>query len=89
MDFETMGRSRLMMQLPAYRQQIEALRIPALKDLLRAYGFTANQRDQVRAVEGRYSSHVAELESDCARIEINVARLLTNVVTARRGVGSC
>lgn len=51
MDFETMGRSRLIRQLPVYRPQIEVLRISALKDFLRAYGFTANQRDQVRAVE--------------------------------------
>lgn len=69
-----------MTQLPAYRRQIERLPIPALKDLLQVYGFTATQRDQVRAVEGRNSRHVAELESDCARIEVDVIRLLTNVV---------
>ncbi|MDP9635074.1 UNVERIFIED_ORG: hypothetical protein J2W85_007169 [Ensifer adhaerens] len=80
MDFETIGRTRLMMRLPAYRRQLEALRFPALKDLTRAYGFAAIQRDQVRAVEGRTTRHVAELESDCARIEADVTRLLTNVV---------
>ncbi|CAN7734366.1 hypothetical protein ACI2KT_27960 [Ensifer adhaerens] len=83
MDFEAIGRSRLLIQLPTYRPQIELLRVPELKDLLRAYGFAAHQRDQVRAVEGRNSSHVAELDSDCARIEVDVTRLLKNVVTTR------
>lgn len=58
MDFETIGRRRLMMRLPAYRRQLETLKIPALKDLLKAYGFAAIQRDQVRAVEGHKTRHV-------------------------------
>ncbi|KQY76893.1 hypothetical protein ASD52_23090 [Ensifer sp. Root142] len=78
MDFETIGRRRLMMRLPAYRRQLETLKIPALKDLLKAYGFAAIQRDQVRAVEGHKTRH-ARLDCDCARIEMDVVRLLTNV----------
>jgi hypothetical protein len=78
-DLETIGRRRLMMRLPAYRRQLETLKIPALKDLLKAYGFAAIQRDQVRAVEGHKTRHVTRLDCDCARIEMDVVRLLTNV----------
>lgn len=80
MDFETIGRRRLMMRLPAYRRQLETLKFPALNDPLKAYGFAAIQRDQVRAVEGQKTRHVTELDCDCARIEADVTRLLTNVV---------
>ncbi len=46
MDFEKIGRARLMVRLPRYRKQLSELDFLALSSLLEAYGVAASPDDE-------------------------------------------
>ncbi|MCY1239413.1 hypothetical protein D9M72_522060 [compost metagenome] len=79
MDFEKIGRARLMMRLPRHRQQLAELRFLSLSTLLEACGIAVITRDELRehAISGEPLT--ARYENDCQAIEDKVVSLLTNV----------
>lgn len=68
-DFERIGRARLMMRLPRYRKQLSELNFLALTSLFESYGVAVTTRDGL-------SEDEAMQESACRAIEEKVVRLL-------------
>lgn len=79
MDFEKIGRARLMMRLPRHRKQISELRFLALNSLMAAYGVAVITRDELREHAMSDEPLTVVYESNCQAIEDKVVMLLTNI----------
>lgn len=79
MDFEKIGRARLMVRLPRHRKQLAELKFLALNSLIEAYGIAVITRDELREHATSGEPLIAEYEDSCQAIEDKVLRLLTNI----------
>jgi hypothetical protein len=79
MDFEKIGRARLMMRLPRHRKQISELRFLALNSLMAAYGVAVITRDELREHAMSDEPLTVAYESNCQAIEDKEVMLLTNI----------
>lgn len=79
MDFERVGRARIMMRLPRHRRQISDANFRAITDLLEAYGIAAMKRDELRGKGACDQNLVEEYEDLCQKLEDDVLSMLANV----------
>ncbi|MEI2302516.1 hypothetical protein [Ensifer sp. MJa1] len=79
MNFEKIGRARLMMRLPRHRKQLSELRFLALSTLIEAYGMAVVTRDELSGHAMSDEPLAAEYADKCKAIEDKVAMLLTNI----------
>ncbi|MBD9652847.1 hypothetical protein JVX98_04155 (plasmid) [Ensifer sp. PDNC004] len=79
MDFERIGRARLMMRLPRHRKQLLELRFLALSTLIEAYGVAVVTRDELSEHAMSNEPLTAEYADKCQAIEDKVVMLLTNI----------
>lgn len=79
MDFEKVGRARMMMRLPRHRKQISDANFPAISDLLNAYGAAAMKRDSLREQLTPGTSVMEEYEDLCQKLEDDIVRMLASV----------
>lgn len=89
MDFEKVGRARMMMRLPRHRKQISDANFLAITDLLEAYGLAAIKRDELREQLTPDPTIMAEYEDLCQKLEDDIIRMLANVVPRSRRVPCC
>lgn len=81
MDFERIGRTRLMMRLPQHREFISKGSFLALTNLLEAYGRTCVKRDETRSKQND-SRLLEDYERECLALE-ECARLMLAHVSRR------
>lgn len=79
LDFEKIGRARLMIRLPRHRKQLSELRFLALSTLIEAYGMAVVTRDESSEHAMSDERLTAEHANKCQAIEDKVVMLLTNV----------
>lgn len=79
MDFEKIGRARLMMRLPRHRKQLSELRFLALSALVEAYGIAVVTRDGLSEHAMSDEPLKAVYVDRCQAIEDKVVMLLTNI----------
>ncbi|OCP35982.1 hypothetical protein [Ensifer sp. LC163] len=79
MDFEKVGRSRMMMRLPRHRKQISDAHFLAINDLLKAYGRAAMKRDQLREQLMPVPKTMQEYEDLCQKLEDDIIKMLASV----------
>ncbi|NRP21595.1 hypothetical protein LPJGGPFB_04854 [Ensifer adhaerens] len=79
MDFEKVGRARLMMRLPNHRKQISDANFLAITDLLEAYGLAVIKRDELREQPISDPSILAEYEDLCQKLEDDVIKTIACV----------
>ncbi|MCY1249403.1 hypothetical protein D9M72_629320 [compost metagenome] len=79
MDFEKVGRSRMMMRLPRHRKQISDANFLAINALLGAYGQAAVKRDELREQLTPDPTIMAEYEDLCQKLEDDIIRILASV----------
>ncbi|MNL35399.1 hypothetical protein D3C87_1574320 [compost metagenome] len=75
MDYERIGRARMMVRLPNHRRQLAQLKIALLCDLLENYGLAVVKRDELRARRVRRDL-VAEYDELCQGIEDDAIQLI-------------
>lgn len=79
MDFEKVGRSRMMMRLPRHRKQISDANFLAINDLLEAYGLAAIKRDELREQLTTDPTLMEEYEDLCQKLEDDIIKMLASV----------
>lgn len=79
MDFEKVGRTRMMMRLPRHRKQISGANFLAINDLLEAYGQAAIKRDELREQRTTDPTLMEEYEDLCQKLEDDIIRMLASV----------
>ncbi|CAN7738780.1 MULTISPECIES: hypothetical protein [Ensifer] len=79
MDFEKIGRARLMIRLPRHRKQLSELRFLALSTLIEAYGLAVVTRNELSEHAMSDEPLKAEYTDKCQAIEDEVVTLLTNI----------
>ncbi len=79
MDFEKVGRSRLIMRLPRHRRQIADANFLAFTLLLERYGEAAMKRDELRGQLTAEPSMIEEYEALCQKLEDDAIKMLANV----------
>ena len=79
MDFEKVGRSRLIMRLPMHRRQIADAHFLAFTLLLARYGEAAMKRDELRAQLTADATTIEEYETLCQKLEDDAIKMLANV----------
>ncbi|WP_457584943.1 hypothetical protein [Ensifer canadensis] len=79
MDFEKVGRARMMMRLPRHRKQISDANFLAINNLLEAYGVAAVKRDELREQLTPNPTLMEEYEDLCQKLEDDVVRMLASV----------
>lgn len=77
MDFEKIGRTRMMIRLPRHRRQLADLNYSALCDLLERYGIAAMKRDELRAYKGN-EEMLAEYDEQCQAMEDQAVKLIAS-----------
>ncbi len=78
MDFEKIGRARVMVRLPRYRKQLSDLDFLALSSLLEAYGVAVTSFESLQDHEKSEHALVAEYARQCQAIEEKIAMLLNS-----------
>lgn len=78
MDFEKVGRARMMMRLPKHRKQISDANFLAITDLLKAYGAAAMKRDSLRE-QLTPGAAVNDYEDRCQKLEDAIVQMLASV----------
>ena len=79
MDFEKVGRSRLILRLSRYRRQIADAHFLAFTLLLARYGETAMKRDELRAQLTVDPKMIEERETLCRKLEDDAIKMLASV----------
>lgn len=79
MDFQKVGRARMMMRLPRHRKQIADANFVAITDLLEAYGKAAVTRDELREQAAPAPALLKEYEDLCRKLEDDILRMLSAV----------
>ncbi len=79
LDFEKIGRARLMMRLPRHRKQLSELRFLALSTLIKAYGLAVVNGNELSVHAVSDEPLKAEYAEKCQAIEDKVVMLLTNI----------
>lgn len=79
MDFEKIGRARMMMRLPRHRKQISDANFLAINDLLEAYCLAAMKRDELREQLMPEPASVDEYDELCQKLEDDLIRMLASV----------
>ncbi|NRP21568.1 hypothetical protein LPJGGPFB_04827 [Ensifer adhaerens] len=75
MDYEKIGRARMMVRLPKHRLQLAELRTAAICELLENYGLALTKRDDLR-VQGGPPHLIAQYEELCQALEDNAVKLI-------------
>ncbi|KQW67196.1 hypothetical protein ASD03_09905 [Ensifer sp. Root127] len=79
MNFEKVGRTRMMMRLPRHRKQISDANFLAINDLLEAYGVAAMKRDELREQLMLDPTVREEYEDLCQKLEDDIIKMLAGV----------
>ncbi|SDN96153.1 hypothetical protein [Ensifer sp. YR511] len=79
MDFEKVGRGRMMMRLPRHRKQISDANFRAINDLLEAYDLAAVKRDELREQLTPDPVIIKEHEVLCQKLEDDIIKMLASV----------
>ncbi|MGF6178884.1 hypothetical protein [Ensifer sp. 4252] len=79
MDFEKVGRTRMMMRLPRHRKQISEANFLAINHLLEAYGEAAMKRDELREQRAPEPTMLDEYETLCQKLEDVIITMLASV----------
>ncbi|KQW60565.1 MULTISPECIES: hypothetical protein [unclassified Ensifer] len=79
MDFEKIGRGRMMMRLPRHRRQISDANFLAMTHLLEAYGEAAMKRDKLREQLTPEHTMLEEYETLCQTLEDDIIKVLASV----------
>ena len=79
MDFQKVGRARMMMRLPRHRKQIADANFVAITELLEAYGKAAMTRDELREQADPAPALLKEYEDLCRKLEDDILRMLSAV----------
>lgn len=78
MDFEQIGRARLMMRLPQHRDLISTGSFLAFTDLLEAYGLACIKRDEARS-QRNDDRLLEDYEQQCRTLEDGARSMLANI----------
>lgn len=79
MDFEKVGRARMMMRLPAHRKKISDANFEAINELMEAYGVAVLNRDELREQRTPDPETLEEYEVLCQQLEDDIVRMLASV----------
>lgn len=69
MDFQNVGRARLMIRWPQHSKQISDANFPAFNDLMEAYGIAVLSRDEVRGQRKPDPKMLEDYETLCQQLE--------------------
>ena len=75
MDYEKIGRTRMMVRLPRHRAQLAKLNFSALTDLLADYGEAVVKRDELRATNSPQAT-LDEYDEMCQALEDVAVKLI-------------
>lgn len=75
MDYERIGRARMMVRLPRHRVQLAEIKLALLCELLEIYGLAVVKRDELRARRIRRDL-VAEYDQLCQSMEDDAVQLI-------------
>ncbi len=84
MDFETIGRARMMIRLPGHRGKLRELSCLALTSLIESYGVAVMALEDLRKNATPDERLIAQYEYDCQAFEEKVVRLLSDLADLAR-----
>ncbi|WP_312366950.1 hypothetical protein [Ensifer sp.] len=76
MDYEKIGRARMMVRLPSHRIPFAEQKTTALRDLFENYGRALVKRDELRAQSGPLGL-IAHYEELCQLLEDKAVKLIS------------
>ncbi|MNL70149.1 hypothetical protein D3C87_1951070 [compost metagenome] len=80
MDFEPIGRSRMILRLPHFSRELRRTEVSRLNDLLEAYGHAVVQLEEYQQILPPDPNLLEDFEEACRRIEQEAEIMLGSIM---------